>query len=157
MKIPLIALILQGIPENIALFTLSYVIAGLNFNWKRIVPSGIIIAFCSYIIRYLLQLLSLPFGIHTVLLIVLFFLIMLLFGKASYSSAIIATLISFLVLILGETLFLSILMPVFHITSEMLTTNMTLRVIVGYPQVLLILLVALIVYKVRKRKSLQAL
>ncbi|WP_041225794.1 MULTISPECIES: hypothetical protein [unclassified Dehalobacter] len=157
MKIPLIALILQGIPENIALFTLSYAIAGLNFNWKRIVPLGIIMAFCSYLIRYLLQLLSFPFGIHTVLVIVLLFLILLLFCKASYSSAIIASLISTLIVIIGETLFLSILMPMFQITSEILNTNMVVRVLIGYPQVLLLFLVAFIVYKVRKRKSLQVL
>ncbi|WP_242837037.1 hypothetical protein [Dehalobacter restrictus] len=75
MKIPIIALILQGIPEQIAVVTLAYVIAGMPFAWKKIVSMGIILALTSYLLRFF----PILFGLHTVIMLVLLF-ILLFFG-----------------------------------------------------------------------------
>lgn len=42
MRIPLIALLLQGIPECTAVTTLAYVIAGIPLKWKRVLLTAII-------------------------------------------------------------------------------------------------------------------
>jgi hypothetical protein len=68
MKIPILALIFQGIPEQIAVATLAFVIADIPLVWKRIIFIGIIVAFTSYILR----LFPLTFGIHTVLIMAFF-------------------------------------------------------------------------------------
>lgn len=60
MNVPFIALLLQGIPEQIALVTLAFVIAKLPFTWKKAVLIGTSFAVFAYVIR----LFPIPFGLH---------------------------------------------------------------------------------------------
>lgn len=80
-KIPLIALLLQGIPEQIAVVTLAFVIARISLKWNKVLLIGIVLAFCAYVIR----LFPIPFGIHTILLIFLLFIFLTRLGKKDVS------------------------------------------------------------------------
>ncbi|MFA6809175.1 MAG: hypothetical protein WCR27_09305 [Eubacteriales bacterium] len=147
MRIPLIALILQGIPEQIAVVTLAFVIAKLQLKWKVIAIGGIGLAVTSYLLR----LLPVAFGVHTILLISLLFLLLLKFGQGTLNISLIASLISFLVLILAETACLCALMPVFGVTTERLLTMPTTRILITLPQVVVIFIIAFIIAKFRSR------
>ena len=149
MKIPFIALILQGIPEQIAVATLAFVIANIPLDWKRIVSIGILLAFSSYVLR----LFPITFGIHTIVIIGLLFILLIKIGKSNVNSALIASLISFLGLIIIETICISILLPVFGVTSEVLLTNTVVRVLISLPQVLVIFMLTFIVFKIKTRKE----
>lgn len=37
MRIPLIVLIFQGVPEGIAIYTLAFVLAKIDLNWRKII------------------------------------------------------------------------------------------------------------------------
>lgn len=149
MKIPLIALILQGIPETIAVATLAFVIARIPLEWKKLVLIGVILAFTSYVLR----LFPITFGIHTILSIGLLFILLIKLGRSNINTALISSLLSYLAIIITETVCVSILMPLFGVTSDVLFTNTKVRILISYPQVLVMFMLSFVVYKIRIRKE----
>jgi hypothetical protein len=47
MRIPILALIFQGIPESIATYTLAFVIAKIPLEWKKLLIIGVSTAFIA--------------------------------------------------------------------------------------------------------------
>ena len=141
-NIPFITFILQGIPEQIAVTTLAFIIANLPIRWNRIILTGSVLAFSAYLVR----LLPIPFGIHTIVLILLLFLFLTNLG-ADFSLSLIASLISFLALIIFEIICVSLLMPVFGVQTETLLTDPIIRVLISVPQVVLVFVSAFLVRK----------
>ncbi len=64
MNIRFLALVFQGIPEQIAIVPLAFVIAKVPIRWIEIIPIGIGLAFVAYVLR----LLPITFGVHTIFL-----------------------------------------------------------------------------------------
>ena len=151
MKIPFIALILQGIPEQIAIVTFAFVIAKIKFDWKKIFVIGIMLALTSYIVRQF----PITFGIHTILMIGLLFVLLVALAKANINTAIIASLLSFLAIIVSETVCLALLMPLFGVTSDMFFSNVTIRILITLPQVSVMFIFAFIIYKFINRKAMK--
>jgi hypothetical protein len=145
MKIPLLALIFQGIPEQIAVATLAFVIANIPLSWKKIMVIGVILAVSSYLIR----LMPITFGIPTVLLMGVLCILLLLLGKSNLNSSLLASLLSFLSLIIAETVAVAIQTNLLKISIEAILNNLTLRIITGYPHILIILGLAAIIYKIK--------
>lgn len=149
MKIPLLALIFQGIPEQIAVATLAFVIAKIPLIPKRVILIGIILAFTSYLLR----LLPLTFGIHTVLIMGLLFILLILIGRGNINTSLIASLISFLSLIIAETVCLSILMPLFGVNFDITNNNAVVRTLITLPQVFVLFLFAFLIHKLINRNK----
>jgi len=145
MKIPILALIFQGIPEQIAVATLAFVIANIPLVWKRIVLIGTVVAVTSYIFR----LLPLTFGVHTVLNIGLLFILLVVVGKVNINISLVASLGSFLALIIAETVSVTLQMNMFGITLDDLLANTTTRIRTGLLQVFVVFIIALIFYKTK--------
>lgn len=143
-NIPLIALLLQGIPEQTAVVTLAFVIARIPLRWKIIFPIGIGLSTCAYLLR----LLPITFGIHTILLIILLFIALTRQSNADFSQSLIASLLSFLVLIIFEFISISSLMFVLGITPETIFSDTVLRILSGEPQVLLTFVMAFLLNKI---------
>lgn len=142
-KIPLIALLLQGIPEETAVITLAFVIAGIPLKWNRVLLTGIVLAFCAYVVR----LFSIPFGIHTILLLFTLFIILTRLSKGDVGLSFIASSLSFLALGILEFSCMSLFMLVFGFTPETLFNNLVIRIVVGEPQVLLLFISAFLLNK----------
>ncbi|HBW35112.1 MAG TPA: hypothetical protein DEF89_07035 [Desulfosporosinus sp.] len=149
MKIPFIALLLQGIPEETALVTLAYVIAKIPLKWERIILFGIVLALISYVMR----LFTIPFGIHTIIQIMLLFSVLTWIGKGDFSLSLIASLLSFLVLAIVEFVCLSLLMPVFGVTPETLFSNLVIRIAITEPQVFLMFISAYLLNKLIQKRQ----
>lgn len=145
MKIPFEVFIFQGIPEQIAVVTLAFVIANLPFQWKKRILIGVVLAFNSYILR----LLPITLEIYAVVLMAFLFILLITVGKSKWHSAIIASSLSVLTLIVAEKICLAILMPLFGVTSEILYVDSITRILLTLPQVFLIYNLALIVLRVR--------
>ena len=148
MQVPLIALIIQGIPEEISLVTLAFVIAKADLNWKKIVFGGAFLACSMYVIR----LLPISFGVHTIVLILLLIIFVKVLGQIQdLSKAILACLISILVLITTEIIILTALMSFLGISEQEFLNNVTLRILLTLPQVFVMFFLAFVIYKVRKK------
>ena len=139
-------MLLQGIPELTAEVTLAFVIARIPLKVNKILPIGIVLAFISYIVR----LFPIPFGVHLFLLIILLFIALSWLGKGDFSLSLIASLLSFLALVIFEFVCLSLLMPVFGVTPETLYTNLIITFAITEPQVLLTFLSAFLLNNLQK-------
>lgn len=145
MKIPFLVLVLQGIPEQIGIVTLAFVIAKASLDWGKIISSGVFLAVSAYLLRML----PITFGVHTIVLIGFLFFILFKFAKVNLTTSIVTSIVSFLALIVFETVSLSILMPLFNITHDLFISNVIIRVLITIPQVLLIYLTAYLIKKLR--------
>lgn len=143
MGIPLIALLLQGVPEQIAVIILAFLIAKVPLKWNRVLLIAIAQAFCAYVVR----LLPIPFGIHTILLIFILFIILTWLSKGDVGLAFVASSLSFLVLVIFEFSCMSLFMFIFGLTPETLFNDLAIRIIVGEPQVLLLFISAFLLNK----------
>jgi hypothetical protein len=147
MEIPIFALLLQGIPEQIAVATLAFAIAKLPFKVKDLVLIGIVLAVTAYLIR----LTKVSFGVHIIALIILLFIFLVWLEKGNIYLSLIASLLSFLALAIFEFACLSLLMPIFNITPEMLATDSVVRIAIAEPQVLLLFATAFVVKRFSKK------
>ena len=148
-NIPWIALLFQGIPELTAVVTLAFVIARIPLKWNKIILIGIVLAVISYVVR----LFPIPFGVHLFLLIILLFIALTWLGKGDFGLSLIASLLSFLALVIFEFVCLSLLMPVLGVTPETLFTNLITRIAIGEPQVLLLFTSAFLLNKLYKKRG----
>lgn len=144
----MLALLLQGIPEQVAVVTLAFVIARISLKWKKIIVFGTVLALISYVVR-----LFIPFGIHTILLIILLFIALTWLGKGDFSLSLIASLLSFLVLAIFEFVCLSLLMPVFGVTPETLFADPNKRILLGEPNVLFLFTSAFLLNKLMQKRG----
>lgn len=149
MQVPFLPLLLQGIPEETGVATLAFVIAKLPLKWSKLLYIGIVLAISAYLVR----LLPIPFGLHTILLMILLFVFEVWHGKGDFSLYLVACLLSFLALIVFETACLSLLMPLFKVTTETLLTDPIVRTVISEPQVILLFLTAYLVHKFSPRRE----
>jgi len=147
-RIPLIALLLQGIPEQTALITLAFVIAGIPLKWSRILLIGISLAFCAYVVR----LFPIPFGIHTILLLFILFIILIWLSKGDVALSFIASSSSFLALVIFEFSCMSLFMLIFGFTPEALFDDLVIRIVIGEPHVLLLFISAFLINKLYRAR-----
>jgi len=144
-SIPWAVLLLQGVPEQIALVTLAYAIAKLPFRWREIIPMGILLALTAYGVR----LLPLPFGTHTLILILILFIVLTLKVKGDVSLSLAACLLSYSALYVFELVCISILVAVFKVPGEIWYSNLLLRVLFTEPQVVLLFITAFLIRRKR--------
>lgn len=93
---------------------------------------------------YLVRLFGIPFGIHSILLIILLFLALSWIRRGDFSLCLLASLLSLLALAIFEFVSLSLLMSVFNVTPESLFADPIRRIILGEPQVILLFITAFI-------------
>ena len=148
-RIPLLSLLLQGIPEQTAVITLTFVIAGIPLKWNRILLIGIFLAFCAYVVR----LFPILFGIHTILLLCVHFIILTNITKEDVGLAFIASSSSILVLVIFEFSCLSLFMYIFGFTTKNLFDNLAIRILAGETHVLLIFIFAFLLNKLSIKRG----
>lgn len=149
MSIPLSALIFQGIPEQLAVVTLTFVLANVRIKRINVVITGAILAIIAYVIR----LLPVTFGIHTIINLGLLFIILVQVFKTPVFIALISAMTTLLVLILLETSILYSLFMLFGINLTVFQENDLIRILVTLPQVVIIFLIAWIIFKYKSLRK----
>ena len=145
MEIPLPALIIQGLPEQIAVMTLAFVFAKIRLEWKKIIIFAIIMTLTVYLLRML----PITFGIHTIVLLGLQFFFLIQFCQVHVLEALRACLISVLLLIMVEYICFTLFTVLFGISFETYMNDVTTRILISWPQVIVLFLISFIVLKVR--------
>lgn len=138
-------MLLQGIPEQIGVVTLACAIAGVAFQWKKIIPMGIFLALAAYFLR----LLNLPFGSHTIVLVVFLLIFLIWKDKKDLSAALVSSLVSYVFLIVFETVSISILIAIFDVSPEDMFSDPYVRILFTEPQVILIFITTFLIWRVK--------
>lgn len=142
-KMPILAVLLQSVPESILLFSLGCVVWGMKLNFRKILPAAVISALISWGVRAL----PFPFGVHSMIGIVVLAILFLTFFQMQKIEAVVATFFSLGSLLTVEVFVQPCINSIFHITKfSDVWKNVFLRIIVCYPMYgLLMLLLFLIV------------
>lgn len=132
-KIPLVAVIFQSIPEELIVYSFGMAIVGEYIHIKKIIiaaiTTSIVVMFVRWFVPY--------FGIHSIIaILILFIMFWKLLGLKAW-TALISALLSTTVLILLENFILQALLNLTHITlTEVLHDNFK-RIIYGYPHLII--------------------
>ena len=109
------SLVIVSFPEAILVAALGLVLAGVQFRWLNLVYVGTLQAGVAYLIR----LLPVPFGLHSLILTAIFIIIIKLVMKLDMRLAAVAALLGLTVYVAIETVISSLLL---YLTSYPLTS-----------------------------------
>jgi len=143
MEMSLFRLVFYGIPENIALVALAFAIAKSKFEWKRIILAGVILACTVYVIR----LIPITFGVHTLVSIGLMIFFLNYFQKVDLTRSIISILVAFFILILGEYGSRLATLTILNLSMEEVAKSEVLITFTGIPEVIFIFILAFLIKK----------
>lgn len=149
MQISFTTLIFQGIPETIAATTLAFVIANVELEWKKIIGLGCLFGLVTYFVRKL----PITFGLHTIVLMVLFIITLSWLGRKSLVESIISTILTFLALVLVETVSTQVFFSLFNLSPNTVSKSSFLMIVSGLPAVIILFLLSIVITKIRKRKA----
>ncbi|SFQ98996.1 hypothetical protein [Desulfoscipio geothermicus] len=137
---------MQGIPESIGLFACCLALARVKLRWEVILPFAGIMTLVIYVVR------SLPvtFGLHTVTGILLYTLFIARATRVPPSSSFIVSFAGFALLALLEVIMYELIGNLFNTEVSQLLLNDYTQMLIGLPQALTMIAVALVIAKYRK-------
>jgi hypothetical protein len=144
--LPLVTLIFYSIPESYLIFSFGLVLLGQKIYFMQVAPAVAI----SVVLSYLVRALPLPFGIHSLIGLIFILIIFKVIFKLTWKHAAFATLLSCGTLLVLENsvqyfITLSINLP----TSELFNQGPLLRTLIGWPNLIIMALLTLFIYKKR--------
>ncbi|SHI42564.1 hypothetical protein SAMN02745219_00274 [Desulfofundulus thermosubterraneus DSM 16057] len=149
-KMPLLALIFQSVPESILILTLGLTLMGVELKWQRIVPAAVLSSLASYFIREL----PIPYGVHTLIGIVIITLLVSIFFKTSIPVSISVAMIGIAILATVEMLILPIVIFLMGKTINEIWSSLTLRILLAIPELIVLALIAFLC--IRKKVTLRS-
>lgn len=148
-RMPLIGVLFVSVPEEIMLSALGLALVGIRLNWRLLVMAGAIEAALSYLVR----LAPMPFGVHTLVQVVLFALVLTAITRHSYKITFIAMLISTAIYGAVEGTTITFILHATGLGLQDVWTNPWTRVAFFVPQGLITLAI-LVVCRLRNFKLL---
>jgi len=141
-NMPIITIILYSFPESYLIFWFGLVIIGHKLKFQNIMLATILSVFFSHAIRRL----PLPFGLHTVIGLLIVCLLFLFIFKLDIKKAIFVTLISIGTLIALENTVLYFLQLELHLPLKEIWKHPLLRTFIGWPHLIIWLIITLFIY-----------
>jgi len=135
--------LLQGIPESIATLALSLTFARISLRWLPIVIGGAIISMIGSAIK----LLPFAMGLNSVAMLVMCVFFIANRTTISVSKSFIVTISSAIILIFLEILFYTIISELTTLNLETVPTDSVMWYLMGLPQAILMLVMALLISK----------
>lgn len=131
-KMPLHALLLQSIPESIIVLSFSLALLGLRHPWHQILVAGT----ATSVISFLLRLLPLPFGFHSLLQFAVVILIVKAAFKFSLFKSALMAVICGATILTAESIFIPIISYLTRIPIEVSMNDPWLRILFPLPHLI---------------------
>jgi len=133
----------RTIPEVFLLICAGYTFNGKSINKKDLTISTILLAITTYLVRRL----PIHFGVHTIILIMMYVVLTVSINKFDVVKSISAVLSSSALLFMCEWINVYILTRLFKVNIEIMFTNSLVKMLYGIPSLILFGLIVLIFYK----------
>ena len=128
---PLVAMILQSIPESFALLLFALALTHSKFKWKQLTLASFLAALDTFIFRSL----PIPYGVNLVIAIpILFFIVKLVF-KTSFKRAVLISILGLTALGLAEGVAIPFLLWLTGISLKQVLNSSFLRIVFPIPHV----------------------
>jgi len=146
MKISLLQALLHGIPEGAGMAAVCLAMMRLELDWVKIILLGILQSLAVYLIR----LLPISFGIHTIILVLILAAYLCVFTGKNYLQTLSAALLAICILVVTEYAFFNLLL---WLTGETMKEATEKWWKYGYPQIAVLFLVALLKDRYNRKGS----
>ncbi|MDW8802208.1 hypothetical protein P8V03_13720 [Clostridium sp. A1-XYC3] len=146
LKLSLLEFFLRLIPETCILVLSAYAFSGKNIDKINFCISTILLSIATYLVRML----PIHFGVHTIILLIIYVLITININKIDIIKAVSAGLTSATILFICEWINVFIITSLFKVNAESAFKNAFLKVIYGIPSLLLF---AIIIFAIWSRNS----
>lgn len=141
---PLLSLLLYSFPESLILFSYGFVLMGRNFKKNPIILASIISVLLSYLVRGL----PIPFGVHTLIGVLIICILFIVICKFPVKQGIIASLAGLATLTALENIILYLIQVATGWSiPDMLAKGAWVRSFIGYPQLMAWVLLTYFLYK----------
>jgi hypothetical protein len=142
--------LVQGIPEMTAIFALALAFLRIPIRWLLVIPAATVVCIAIYLIRTA----GASFGVHTAFLLLSMVVLLCKATKAKLSSAFIAAFGSEAMLATAESLNNILFSHFFDLNFNTLPdTNWVLWKMIGFPQDIVLLLLAILYAKLKKPRE----
>ncbi len=143
-SMPVITLLIQGIPEQIGLILLLFVLFGMKLEWMKIVPLGTGLAVAAYLVR----LLPLVPGESMIIMIFLDAAVLSrLIRQHSYARVLFTVVAGTAIMDILEALSINISFPLLHTNAVLAKQHPLMWSLLGLPHVIALFLIALGIYR----------
>lgn len=102
-------------------------IVGIRLKVQKLLVLTLIFGFLTYGVRMFYETYNIPLGTHSFVIIIIFMIILKFFTNQKLTTSIIAVLISFLLITLGEAIFMYNVFRFFNIDMEDMLSNANIR------------------------------
>jgi hypothetical protein len=133
--------------EGVIITLLSLALMGIKLDLKKVVLIGVLHGFFVYLVRGIYTLYGIPFGTHTIILLLIHIALIKYIGKAYWGEAIAGAFLSFTILFIDETLFFTPIYQIAGLDFVNVVKDPILSVVMGNIIGLPMYIVALLVYK----------
>ncbi len=149
MELNLSVLAFQTFPESLALAALALAIVGSRLELKTILLIGLPYTVAVYLVR----LLDLSFGVHTIILIFILAILVNFVLKVKFSWSLLVALFAMIILVVAETALLMLTLTITGVEFEQLTRDSILWILYGWPHIIGMLLLAFLInwWQIKRR------
>jgi len=150
MELTISKLLFQAFPETLAIASLALALGGLKLELKSILFVGVLQTITAYLVR----LLDLNYGVHTIVLIITLAFFLYIVLKIKLSRSLLAALLSIIILAVAETVLVTLILKIAGAEFTEVTENPTLWILLGWPQIIFVFLLALAINRWRQKRHL---
>lgn len=145
----ILSLITRLIPEAFLVLYSIYLLTNTKVNYKKLFISSALAGVIVFIIR----LLPIHFGVHTILGIMLYIVLAIKFHKIELYKAIATTMILEILLFGCDFLLVIVYTKIFSFSSDALYGQTWVSAIAGFPSLILFFLTALLITYVKRKRG----
>jgi len=142
-KMPVIAVLLQSLPESLIIIILGLTLIGQRLVYSKIAVIAFLSAGASYLARYI----PLPYGIHTVLGVFILTFLLILVYKIRPKMAFVGALLAIASLITTQLLVSSFVLYIAGLTVSQVLNSTFLRIVIPIPEQLVLALITVLCVK----------
>lgn len=147
LKLSIWELIFRTIPEGFAFILASYVFARKDIEKYRYIISSILLG----VIVYLIRMLPIHFGVHTILSIMIYILLTTAINKIEVIKAVSAALSSTIIMFLSEGLNVLLLDKLFNIKIEDVVNEVNMKLLYGSPSLIFFVIIIFVLCRIFNR------
>lgn len=148
LKLSLFELFLRLIPEGFILALSIYAFSNTKIEMKRFIISGIILSINPFFVRML----PINFGVHTILLIMLYILVAVNVNHVDIIKSIKAGLIGYIILSICDFANFFLVVNILNISVEKMLGNILIKMLWGLPSLILFFIIVFTFYKIGLKK-----
>ncbi|ADG83489.1 hypothetical protein [Thermincola potens] len=116
---------------------------GIRIKLGKVIPVGVIHGVMVYLVRGLYKYFEIPFGTHTLILLIIMACLLTIFVRVRFGTAVTASLLGMVLLLLGEMVTMPFFYKAMNMPVEQIWANPWTHILAGYVGDSLIMLAAL--------------